>query len=116
MVNSIIRKVPMQPSPCRKIRIVPIFFVFMKGPDSIMFLWSCSRCKSTRSGAHFSLADLDMAMSSGQLVVKKEKTSSSLPIIIAPIDLAVKTPGSNKRKNVGPMDLSLENVRVEDTS
>lgn len=53
-------------------------------------------------------------MSNGQMVVKKDKTSSSLPIMRAHVDLTVKTTGSKKRKNVNPADLSLENLRVED--
>lgn len=53
-------------------------------------------------------------MSSGQLVVKKEKVSSSFPLKRTSIDLTVKTSGSKKRKIVGVVDLSLENLEEED--
>lgn len=53
-------------------------------------------------------------MSSGQLVVKKEKTSYSLPPKRTSIDLMVKTSGYQMRKSVEAMDLILEDIRGED--
>lgn len=51
-------------------------------------------------------------MSNGHLTMKKEKT---LPHIMrSHTILAVKTPGSKKRKNMRSIELSLENLGVED--
>lgn len=70
--------------------------------------------KATRSSARLSLSDLEDDMSNGLIVVKKGKVSSSLPPKRAHIDLTIKTPGSHKRKTIEAMDLSLENLRVEE--
>ncbi|XP_023765916.1 uncharacterized protein LOC111914393 isoform X2 [Lactuca sativa] len=68
--------------------------------------------KSTRYGAHFTRDGLDTTMSNGHLTMKKEKT---LPHIMrSHTILAVKTPGSKKRKNMRSIELSLENLGVED--
>ena len=74
-----------------------------------------SKSKSTRSGGHFTLADLDTAMSSGQMVVKKQKNFPSIPTMRAPIYLTVKTPRSRKRKTFGAVDMCLENLSIEDS-
>lgn len=79
-----------------------------------MVFWLCLGSNVTCSGARFTLVELDTTMSSGQLVVKKEKTLSSLPPKITSIDLMVKTLGSQKRKTVEAMNLSLENIGDED--
>ena len=75
---------------------------------------SRSGSKVTRSGAHFTLFDLDMTMSSGQMVVKNEKVSSSFPIKRTFINLTLKTLGCKKRKTARTVGLSLENLEVED--
>lgn len=91
-----------------------IFPFLMKDIEFIMFLLLCSRSKSTHSGAHFSLVDLDTTLSNSQIVVKKEKTSSSVPIIRGLVDLTVKTLVYKYRKNTSPTNLSLENLGVVD--
>ncbi|XP_042758261.2 uncharacterized protein LOC111907220 isoform X1 [Lactuca sativa] len=72
------------------------------------------RSKSTCSRTLFSLADIDFAISTGQLVIKKEKASSSLPPKRTSIYLTVKTPGSKKRKSAGTTNLGLKNLGVEE--
>lgn len=70
----------------------------MNDPDLLF----CLGPKNTRFGGHFILSDLDTSLSSGQLVVKIEKT---LPFILnmrAPIDLTLKTSESKKRKTLVP--------------
>lgn len=54
-------------------------------------------------------------MSSGQLLMKKEKISSSLTLEKSYFDLTMKSPGSRNRKNSEATDLSLEYLGAEDT-
>ena len=53
-------------------------------------------------------------MSGDQLVVKKEKCSSSLPPKRPTVDLTVKILGSRKRKTVESTSLSLESLGTEE--
>ena len=69
--------------------------------------------KATHFSAWFTFVDLDFAMSGGQLVVKKEKTSSSLPPKRTSIDLTIKPPGSQKRKLDETLDLEILGVEEE---
>lgn len=66
--------------------------------------------KATCSSALFGLSDIEDDMTSGLIMVKKEKFASSLPPKRAHIDLTVKTPSSLKRKTVEARDLRLENL------
>lgn len=70
--------------------------------------------RPTHAHAHFSLSDLDIKMSSGQLLVKKEKVASSLASKKSHINLPMKTLGSRKRKIVEDMDFCLKNLGPEE--
>lgn len=71
------------------------------------------RSKSTRSRARFGLYALEDDMTSGLIMVKKEKAASSLLLKRDHVDLTVKTPGSWKRI-VEAIDLSMENLGAEE--
>lgn len=66
--------------------------------------------KATRTSAGFGLSNLEDDMSSGLIMVKKEKISPFLPPKWAHIDLTIKTPSSRKRKTYEDTDLILENL------
>lgn len=53
-------------------------------------------------------------MYSAQLMVRKENTSSSLPLKRDLVDLTIKTPGSRKRKSPEILDLSMDILGVEE--
>lgn len=66
--------------------------------------------KATCSSALFGLSDIEDDMTSGLIMVKKEKFASSLPPKRAHIDLTIKTPSSRRRKTVEATDLILEDL------
>lgn len=68
----------------------------------------------TRSNAQFGLSDLEDDMSSGLIILMKEKISFPLPLKESHINLTMKTLGSRKRKTSEAMDLNLENIGVEE--
>lgn len=97
-------------SPCLQVRILRFISFLIKDPEMIKLFLLRLGLKSTHSGACFTLADLDYAMSSEQLVVKKEK--SSLLSKKAFVDFFIKTQGSGKRKS--DEVFNLENLGVEE--
>lgn len=74
----------------------------------------CVGSKVTRSNARFTLSDLEDDMSSGLIVVKREKKSLPLSIKKYHIDLTMKNPNSHKRKTSEATDLNLENLGAKE--
>ncbi|KAL7583141.1 hypothetical protein Lser_V15G42752 [Lactuca serriola] len=75
-----------------------------------------TRSKVTHSNVRFGLSDLEDDMSSGLIVVKKEKTAFPLPLKKYEIGLTVKTLGSRKRKTSEATNLNLGNLGAEEVS
>lgn len=77
----------------------------------MLILLLCIGSKVIRSSTRFILANIE---SGGQLVVIKERASSSLPPKMRSIDLNVKTSRSKKKKSSGAHDFGPENLAVEE--